>query len=254
MGAWRKDGRAGLVVLAALSLLLPACDSTGNFTVLGYTTRPNYNPDIRTVRVPIFKNDTFYKGLEFDLTEALIREIELKTPYKVVPAWENADTELRGTIVAGTKSIVLLGPLGEPRDAETTLSVQIVWRDLRPGCLGDGLTNPAYQPTPPVPTPSPAGLLPGMPGVPADDVPALGVPITPYNTPLKPLPPPPVPAGAVAPFAPPPAPAPTGQPDRVLVQSMWSFRPELGESLTTSNYRMVQRMARQITQMMETPY
>jgi hypothetical protein len=184
--------------VAAVCLVLPACEAGGNFTLLGYTTRPMHNPDIRTVRVPIFRNETFYRGLEFDLTEAIIREIEQKTPYKVVPASQTADTELLGTIVSGTKSVVIFNQLGEVRDAETTLTVQITWRDLRLGCVGDVLTGPD----------------PAAPGA-----------------------------------TPPPHPA-----ENVLVQSLASFRPELGESLTTANQRMVQRMARQIVQMMEAPY
>jgi hypothetical protein len=64
------------LVLPAPLLALPACEWDGQFTVLGYTTRPNYDSGIRTVRVPIFKNVTFWRGLEFDLTRAVVREIE----------------------------------------------------------------------------------------------------------------------------------------------------------------------------------
>src|SRR5205809_5404254 len=63
--------RAGLTcLLAAVSCLLPACGWDGHFTILGYTTRPNYDLSIRTVYVPIFKNITMVRGLEFDLTRA----------------------------------------------------------------------------------------------------------------------------------------------------------------------------------------
>ncbi len=253
MGSGCHDGRMRLVLLAALCLLLPACETGGHFTVLGYTTRPNYNTDIRTVRVPIFKNDTSYRDLEFLLTEALIREIEWKTPFKVVPAWESADSELTGVVVAGSKNMVLLNPLGEVRDAETTLTVQITWRDLRPGVIGNGLTNPLYLPNVPVPTPSPAGMMPNQ--VP-DEEPKLGTPVAPYITqpvPVKPDATPTLPI--VMPNSPPPVIIPAGQPDnRVLVQSLAEFRPELGESLASANDRLVKRMARQIVQMMEKPY
>src|SRR5215204_1572172 len=77
-------------LIAASALLLPSCTTwDGHFTVLGYSTRPNYDTNYRTIRVPIFKNRTFWTatpvpGMEMDLTRAIIREIELKTPYKVV--------------------------------------------------------------------------------------------------------------------------------------------------------------------------
>src|SRR5438034_11797384 len=74
--------RLVLLVIAPVALAVCGCAEGGHFTVLGYTTQPNYNTDIRTVRVPIFKNDTFRQGLEFDLTRAVIREIEAKTRYQ----------------------------------------------------------------------------------------------------------------------------------------------------------------------------
>ena len=51
-------------------LTLASCESGGHFTALGYTTKPNYDPCIKSVYVPIFENKTFRRGLEFDLTRA----------------------------------------------------------------------------------------------------------------------------------------------------------------------------------------
>ena len=56
---------------------------------------------MRTVSVPIFDNQSFYQDVEFDLTEALVKEIELRTPYKVTGA-DRADTILQGEIVSVT--------------------------------------------------------------------------------------------------------------------------------------------------------
>src|SRR5262245_53116693 len=54
--------RAGALACAGLSVVLPACDPDGNFTILGYTTQPNYDCKYKTVRVPIFQNKTFRRG------------------------------------------------------------------------------------------------------------------------------------------------------------------------------------------------
>src|SRR5260370_3075694 len=54
-------------LIPALVLLLPACESDSNFTVLGYTTKPNYDCNIKTIRVPIFQNLSTYRDLEFEL-------------------------------------------------------------------------------------------------------------------------------------------------------------------------------------------
>ena len=81
----------GYCLTGLFACLLASCSSDGHFTIGGYTTRPNYNPDIRTVYVPIFQNVTYARGLEFDLTRAVIREIEAKTPFRVVDCRANAN-------------------------------------------------------------------------------------------------------------------------------------------------------------------
>jgi hypothetical protein len=150
--------RRSTIILGIVALCLPSCGWDGHFTVLGYTTRPNYDPCIRTVYVPIFKNLTFRRGLEFDLTKAVVREIEAKTPYKVVSNCDEADTELTGTIVNYRKSIINANQLNEVREAETMLGVEIVWRDRR---TGDVLSQPRKGDEPPPP------LAPGEPLPPA---------------------------------------------------------------------------------------
>lgn len=144
----------GLVsmLLAALALVLPSCAWDGQFCILGYTTRPNYDPGIRTIRVPIFKNNTFIRGLEFDLTRAVIREIGARTPFQVVSADCPADTELTGTIITLTKAVINRNQLNEIREAQTILGVEIVWRDLR---TGEILSQPRAKPNPDDPAPPP---------------------------------------------------------------------------------------------------
>src|SRR5689334_13758284 len=100
----RLTRRAFLGGAAALGLGLSACAGGGHFSILGYTTKPNYDENIHTVYVPIFQTRIFesgqFRGFEFRLTEAVQREIETRTPYKVVSCREGADTELLGTVVS----------------------------------------------------------------------------------------------------------------------------------------------------------
>jgi hypothetical protein len=154
-----------LACLTALGcFLLPACES---FSLFGYTTQPLYNREIHTVRVPIAKNNTYLKGLEYQLTEAVIREIELKTPYKIVTAGCPADTELTCKIVTFNKNVVNNNQLNGVREAETTLGVEVVWRDLRPGHGGEFLSvqpkrppsTEAVNPPPPLPPTPPVVLV-----------------------------------------------------------------------------------------------
>lgn len=140
--AIRRWHGVGLVLLLGL-LLVPACSSMEDFTVLGYTTRPRYARDIRTIRVPIFKNKTLIRDVEFELTEAIIREVEAKTPWKVVDG--DADVELSGTIVTFLKREVLQNTLNGVRAAELVMNVQVSWKDLR---TGQDLTRQDMAPPP----------------------------------------------------------------------------------------------------------
>ncbi len=162
----RRRAALRLLGLVLCLALLPSCTGDGNFTILGYTTEPNYNTCIHTVRVPIFKNttmrDSTREGMEFQLTQEVVRQIELQTPYKVVGADCDADTELEGTITAFSKNVVNRNQLNEVREAETTLTVEIVWKDLRSGeilseppprkeplpPLTDGPPQPPFKPHP----------------------------------------------------------------------------------------------------------
>jgi Lipopolysaccharide-assembly len=116
--------------------LLASCTADGHMNICGYSTKPNYDPGIRTVYVPIFLNTSMDRGLEFDLTRAVIREIEAKTTFKVTDCRANADTELIGKIVSTRKGVILMNQLGEVRDSEVGMGVELVWRDLRPGSTG----------------------------------------------------------------------------------------------------------------------
>src|SRR4051794_4304229 len=52
-----------------------------------------YRPDVRTVHVPVAQSDSYRRYLGERLTEAVVKEIELRTPYKVVDS-ASADSVL----------------------------------------------------------------------------------------------------------------------------------------------------------------
>jgi hypothetical protein len=226
------------------AVCLPACDADHNFTVLGYSTRPLYNPHIHTVYVPIFKNLTFYRGLEFELTRELVAQIELKTPFKVVSDCCEADTELTGTIVSYNKNVINRSQINEIREAETTLAVEVIWRDRR---TGEVLSRPR----------APGTLAPSLPLMPApNELPgAIGGPgvlggqgvVGGPGMAIGPG----VPLGPVPDGGPPP---PLAKTPPTLVQSVATFIPELGGSITTARADNVRRLAIQIVSMMEQPW
>jgi hypothetical protein len=87
--------RTGLLVIVATSL---GCAGGG---FLGYTTHGLYPEHIRTVGVPVFKNESLRRDVELQLTQEVIKELE-RVGYKVVDA-DKADIEVLGTIVADDK-------------------------------------------------------------------------------------------------------------------------------------------------------
>jgi hypothetical protein len=145
----------------------------------------------------------------------------------VVSSPSCADSQLSGTIVSLNKNVINRNQLNEIREAETTLAVEIVWKDLRTGEILSRPRPPATANTsiPPILPPT------GTPGMPVEG---------------EIRPPDYVPPGT--PIGPPPSPPP------VLVQSIASFIPELGESITTAQQKNVNRLAIQIVSMMESPW
>jgi len=101
----------------------------------GYTTRSLYPEDVRSVAVPIWTRgrDVYRRELEMRLTEAIIKRLELDTPYKVTRR-SRADTELRGTIDNFSQRVLAFHPdTGAPQETEITLTVSFTWTDLRSG-------------------------------------------------------------------------------------------------------------------------
>jgi len=89
--------------------------------------------DVDSVAVPIFENRTFYREVEFKLTEALVKEIEQRTPYKVTDSG-SADTILSGTVLSVDKKLLSRDfDAGVSQEVQVTVTVRFEWKDLRSG-------------------------------------------------------------------------------------------------------------------------
>lgn len=133
-GLTRRAFLGGCVFSLGASL---GCTTDGHMDLLGYSTKPNYDANIRTVYVPIFKNQVFqttpFRELEKQLTRTVIARIEDRTPFKVISDPDRADTELLGTVVTLNKVILNVSQVNLVRQFDLMLTVEIVWRDLRTG-------------------------------------------------------------------------------------------------------------------------
>lgn len=65
----------------------------------GYSASSTFPQEYSTVAIDIFENETFTRDVEFELADALVKEVEQRTPYKVTPS-RRADTIIRGRITA----------------------------------------------------------------------------------------------------------------------------------------------------------
>ena len=89
-----------------------------------------YAPDIRTLYVPMIESDSFRRDLGERLTEAIVKEIELKTPYKVVST-PNADAVLSVRLLNDTRKTVVEDTFDAPRALENQLRAEVTFVNRR---------------------------------------------------------------------------------------------------------------------------
>jgi Lipopolysaccharide-assembly len=168
-------------------MLLLAAVACLPFAGCGYMVGGPYRQDIHTVHVPIFKSTSFRRDVELQLTEAVHKEIQSHTSFRLARAGE-ADTRLTGRIVSIRKHVLSESAYDDPRELQLNLTVEVTWEDLR----GNKLVMPTKQ---------------------------IEIP-----------------------------------PDVVKLLSSADFAPELGPSMATARQRAVDNLARQIVQLMQTPW
>ncbi len=99
----------------------------------GYAAATTFPGGISTVAVSVFENDSYNRNLAFQLTDALIKEIEARTPYKVTSEGR-ADTILTGRIRNVQLNQLSKSPLtGLSEEVAFRVTIDMNWRDLRTG-------------------------------------------------------------------------------------------------------------------------
>ena len=123
---------AAIAALSAACITLIGCSSD---PTKGYAFNATFDRDVETVAVPIFDNTTFFTALETTLTDAVVKRIQIATPWRVTDA-EIADTTLSGTITrARLLTLSNSRAVGLPEEQALTLTVDFTWRDNRTGEL-----------------------------------------------------------------------------------------------------------------------
>jgi Lipopolysaccharide-assembly len=130
-------GRASFTARLFLSVMaagLAGCGSLRNSSSSGkddgffgwHFHAPFDTSEVKTVAV-FFKSNVFRRDLQQMLTEAVIKEIHLRTPYRVVANPENADSLLTATITSDNKNLVVEAPTNFARELNATIVVQANW-------------------------------------------------------------------------------------------------------------------------------
>jgi hypothetical protein len=119
------------LIVGGLGLVLAGCSSDPR---KGYTTENLYPQGIESVCVEMFDNQTFRRGVEFELTHALALQISGHSPYKVVRSRSQADTVVYGSIVSINENVLTQQQdLDRPLENQVVVTVEVNWKDLRTG-------------------------------------------------------------------------------------------------------------------------
>ncbi len=122
--------RRALVRPLEAVLLIAAAGLTGG---CGYSAQRPFPEGIQTVYVEMFESQEFRRDLEFQLTEALVKRIEMDTPYRI------ADRQVADTVFTGEILEVQQRGLGNsfrtnrPREVAATILLRYSWKDQRTG-------------------------------------------------------------------------------------------------------------------------
>ncbi|MEK7865173.1 MAG: LptE family protein [Planctomycetota bacterium] len=113
------------IAVLALTLLAAGC---------GYSTKPLRHEDVKSVALPIFKNDTVRRQHEFFLTDAVARMIQSRTRYRLADA-ERADVILEGEIADYETPGLVEGRDDQLVESQVSIRVVVTIRDRVSGAV-----------------------------------------------------------------------------------------------------------------------
>jgi hypothetical protein len=126
------SGRGAILAAVALAAFA-GCSSD---PTRGYSFASTYPANVHSVAIPVFDNRSFQRGLEVELADALVKEIQRTTPWVVVQGSSGggADTTLTGSITdASLRDLSTSSPTGLVQEMAVELTVDFDWRDARTG-------------------------------------------------------------------------------------------------------------------------
>jgi len=101
----------------------------------GYQMGTLHRSGVKTIAVPVWTrgHGVYRRGLEMDLTEAVIKRLQLDTKYRISDEAQ-ADTRLVGRLDnVHQQALTINTNTGTSRELEATFVVSFTWTDLRNG-------------------------------------------------------------------------------------------------------------------------
>ena len=124
-----------IVLTLTAALVVTVSFGCGNDPAKAWSSASLYRDGIRTIAIPIWTRgkNVYRRDLEMQLSEALVKQIELDTRYKKTTK-ARADTLLDGTIKNVSQYVLSVNPdTGAARELEVAYTVDFTWTDLRSG-------------------------------------------------------------------------------------------------------------------------
>jgi hypothetical protein len=98
----------------------------------GYNNSWLHRQEISTVYVEMFDSQSFRRGHEYDLTDAICKRIETDTPYKIVSDRNVADSILSGKIASiGKRNLSMERNTGRVFENQANVIVTLRWQNLK---------------------------------------------------------------------------------------------------------------------------
>lgn len=128
----RKTRKSAFVIYFAITII----SLTSFYGCAGYSNKSLFPEDVSSVYVEMFDNKSFWRGVEYELTDALAKRIETETPYKIISSRDRADTIISGYIVSiGESWLSTERQTGRPMEKEVEVRAVVNWKNLKTGEL-----------------------------------------------------------------------------------------------------------------------
>lgn len=130
---WKRVTTAQTAILVTVAILICSAGGCTVGGIQGYTNDWLHPQDVSSVYVEMFDTRSFRRGHEYALTSAICKQIESRTPYKIISNRDTADTILSGQMTIGQGVLSNERYEGRALEREVVVKVTFTWKNLKTG-------------------------------------------------------------------------------------------------------------------------